>query len=59
MHSDNDASHSPNLNSIRHSNLIKYVPKYSESMDIEDYLLSFEKAISLNDVGKDKWSRLL
>lgn len=58
LSNDNDAPNSPNLNSFRHCNLIKFVPKYSDKIDIEFYK-SFYKAMSLNEVVEDKWSRLL
>lgn len=46
-------------NSVSQLSLVKLVPKYSESIDIEEYLLSFEKAMNLNEVCQGKWSCLL
>lgn len=44
--------------SFRLASAIKFVPKW-EDTDIEQYLLSFEKAMMLHHFPRDKWTALL
>ena len=43
---------------FRMSNAVKFVPKFDE-LDVEHYLLAFEKAMQIHKFPKDKWTGLI
>src|SRR5688572_240815 len=43
---------------FRMSNAVKFVPKFDE-LDVEHYLLAFEKAMQIHKFPKDKWKGLI